>query len=206
MEERKVSEASSGYTISRTAGVLVSLLVIALIVMNAGLVLQNRKLKKSGGDPRTIVLNEGKLVPSLSGVDINGNRLTLDYGNDHRRAVVLVFSPHCSFCTKNMPNWTAIAQGLDRKAYRIIAVSILSEGIKEYVAQHELKDVPIIAEVDPKSRVSYEMTVTPQTILIDYDGKVEKVWTGFIQANERNEVERTLGIKLPVLGEDTLLR
>jgi peroxiredoxin len=100
-----------------------------------------------------------------------------------------------------MPNWKAIAQGLDRKSYRIVAVSILSEGVKEYVAQHDLPDVPVIADVDPKSRVAYEMTVTPQTILINSDGKVEKVWTGFIQADERNEIERSLGLKLPTISE-----
>jgi len=101
-----------------------------------------------------------------------------------------------------MPNWKAIAQGLDRNAYRIVAVSILSEGVKEYMAQHELTDVPVIAEVDPKNRVSYEMTVTPQTILIDSDGKVEKVWTGFIQGDELSEIERVLGLKLPTIGEN----
>jgi hypothetical protein len=60
------------------------------------------------------------------------------------------------------------------------------------MTQHELTDVPVIAEVDPKNRVSYEMTVTPQTILIDSDGKVEKVWTGFIQGDERGPLATLL--------------
>ena len=175
--------------------------------MNVALILQNRNLKKSGaGINRTVSLNAGNVVPSLSGIDLNGNKVTLDYGNDNRKALVLIFSPRCAFCTKNMPNWQAIAQGLDRKSYRIVAVSTLSDGVKEYMSQHELTDVPIIAEVDPKSRVSYEMTVTPQMILIDSDGKVERVWTGFIQqADERNEIERALGLKLPVISENIRL-
>jgi hypothetical protein len=62
---------------------LLFLLVFALVVMNVGLIIQNRKLKESGVDrDRSIVLNEGKFVPTLSGIDINGNGLTLDYGND----------------------------------------------------------------------------------------------------------------------------
>lgn len=181
------------------------LLIAMLVVINAALIVQNRKLKSGGGINRSIILNEGTVVPSLSGIDLNGNKLTFDYGSDHRGALVLVFSPRCRFCTENMPVWQAIAQGLDRKSYRIVAVSILTEGVKEYISQHELSDVPVIAEVDPKSRVSYEMTVTPQTILIDYDGKVERVWTGFIQADERNEIERTLNLKLPTITKNIRL-
>jgi hypothetical protein len=96
-----------------------------------------------------------------------------------------------------MPNWKAILQSLDRNSYRIVAVSIVSDGVKEYVAQQNLTDVPIIAEVNPKSRVSYEMNVTPQTILINSDGKVEKLWIGVLSLDERNEVEQFFSLKLP---------
>ena len=136
------------------------------------------------------------MVPALSGMDLDGNEITLNYQNDPRKAVMLIFSPSCGYCTDNMPNWQAIAQSLDRKLYRIMAVSITNEGVKEYIGQHSLPDVPVIADVEPKSRVSYEMNVTPQTILIDSQGKVEKVWTGVLQHDERPEVEQSLGLKL----------
>jgi hypothetical protein len=76
-------------------------------------------------------------------------------------------------------------------------LSIISEGVKEYVVQQKMRDVPIIAQVDPKSRVSYEMNVTPQTMLIDSRGKVEKLWIGMLSADERNEVEQSFSLKLP---------
>jgi peroxiredoxin len=192
-----MSDLSSGRTISKKASILVVLLVAALLVLNASLVIQNRNLRAKISGPRSTVLHPGNLVPSLSGMDIDGKNFTLAYGNDPRKAVMLVFSPRCGYCTKNMPNWKAIAQSLDRNSYRIVAVSISSEGVKEYIGQQKLTDVPIIAEVDPKSRVSYEMNVSPQTILIDSQGKVEKLWTGVFSPDERSEVEQFLGLKLP---------
>jgi len=135
-------------------------------------------------------------VPALSGLDLNGTRISLNYQDDPRKAVMLVFSPRCAYCTQNLPNWHSIAQSLDPKLYRIMAVSTSADGVKEYVGQNSFPEVPIIADVDPKSRVSYEMNLTPQTILIDSQGRVEKIWTGVLQPDERTEVERFLGLKL----------
>ncbi|HYP52143.1 MAG TPA: redoxin domain-containing protein [Pyrinomonadaceae bacterium] len=190
-----MSSTSSAYEISKRKVFLFLLLVIALVVMNAVLVLQNRDLKSADG--RSLVLKPGKVVPALAGVDTNGRKVTFDYANDQRKTVLLVFSPRCTYCTENMPNWRAITQGLDAKSFRVVAVSSWPEGVKEYAADHGLTNVPVIAEPDPKNRVAYEMNMTPQTILIDPKGKVEKVWTGLIQEDERAEIEQALRLKLP---------
>jgi peroxiredoxin len=153
-------------------------------------------LRASAGT-RSPVLHPGTIVPSLSGKDLDGKDFTLSYSNDPRKVVLLVFSPRCGFCNSNMPNWKAMLQGIDRNSYRIVAVSIISDGVKEYVSQQKLTDIPIIAEVDPKSRVSYEMNVTPQTMLINSDGKVEKLWIGLLSPDERSDVEQSFSLKLP---------
>lgn len=191
-----MSDLFSGYRISKKTVILFVLLVSALLLLNASLIIQNRSLRASVGT-RSTVLHPGNIVPSLSGTDLDGKDFTLSYNNDPRKVVLLVFSPRCGFCTRNMPNWKALLQSLDRQSYRIVAVSIISDGVKEYVSQQKLTDVPIIAEVDPKSRVSYEMNETPETILIDSDGKVEKLWIGLFGPDERSEIEQSFGLKLP---------
>jgi peroxiredoxin len=192
-----MAQLSAGYTISKRGAILLTVLILTLLVLNVSLVIQNRNLRTGPAvGTRSIALKEGTIVPALSGLDLDGNKITLNYQNDPRKAVMLIFSPRCGYCTDNMPNWQAIAQSLDRKLYRIMAVSITNDGVKEYIAEHSLPDVPVIADVEPKSRVSYEMNVTPQTILIDSQGKVEKVWTGVLQHDERAEVEHSLGLKL----------
>jgi peroxiredoxin len=143
-----------------------------------------------------MVLKEGTIVPAISGLDLNGNKISLNYQDDPRKAIMLVFSPRCAYCTENMPNWQTIAQSIDQKQYRIMAVSTTRDGVNEYVAKNGFPDVPIIADVEPKSRVTYDMNVTPQTILIDSQGRVEKIWVGLIQPDEQTEVKRFLGLNL----------
>ncbi|HKG46735.1 MAG TPA: redoxin domain-containing protein [Pyrinomonadaceae bacterium] len=192
-----MSHVSTGYAISKRGTILLTLVILTLLVLNASLVIQNRNLRElTTPTKRSIVLKEGSIVPALSGLDLNGTRISLNYQDDPRKAVMLVFSPRCAYCTQNLPNWHSIAQSLDPKLYRIMAVSTSADGVKEYVGQNSFPEVPIIADVDPKSRVSYEMNLTPQTILIDSQGRVEKIWTGVLQPDERTEVERFLGLKL----------
>jgi peroxiredoxin len=176
------------------------LLGVTLVTLNVALVIQNRALKAAAGNPgggRSIVLKPGKVLPALTGMDTEGRELTFGFGADPRRTVLLVFSPRCPYCNENMPNWKAIARGIDAKSFRVVAVSTSAEGVKEYVAKHELTNVSVIADVEPKNRVEYEMNLTPQTVLIAPDGTAEKVWTGRIGAAERGEVEERLGVQLP---------
>jgi len=176
------------------------LLGVALVALNVGLVVQNRTLKAAagnGGGGRAIVLPPGKSVPALSGLDSEGRQLVFDYGSDQRKTLLFVFSPRCPYCTKNMPNWNALTLGLDEKEFRVVAVSTVPEGVKEYVEKNGFKNVPVITTPDPKDKVAYEMNVTPQTVLIGADGTVEKVWTGLIQGAEREDIEKLFGVSLP---------
>ena len=192
-----MSQLSAGYTISKRVAILLMVLVLTLLVLNVSFVIQNRNLRSlATRTKRSMVLKEGTVVPALSGLDLNGNKISLNYQDDPRKTVMLVFSPRCAYCTENMPNWQSIAQSIDPKQYRIMAVSVTSDEVKEYVGKNGFPDVPIIADVEPRSRVSYEMNVTPQTILIDSQGRVEKVWIGLIQPNERTELKQFLGLKL----------
>jgi peroxiredoxin len=192
-----MSHLSAGYTISKKGTILLIVLVLTLLVLNVSFIIQNRNLRSlTTVTKRSMVLKEGTIVPALSGLDLNGNKINLNYQDDPRKAIMLVFSPRCALCTENMPNWQSIAQSIDPKLYRIMAVSTTSDGVKEYVAKSGFPNVPIISDVEPRSRVTYEMNVTPQTILIDSQGRVEKIWVGLIQPNERTEMKQFLGLKL----------
>ncbi len=198
-----MSVSPSVYQIGKRKILFLALLGTVLIALNVALVIQNRKLKAiaaNAGGSRAIVLPPGKALPTLSGFDTEGRQRVFDYGSDARKTILLVFSPRCAYCTDNMPNWKAITQGVDDKAFRVIAISTLSEGAKEYADKHGLHGIPVIADPDPKNRVAYEMNITPQTVLVSADGTAEKVWTGLIQGAERDEIERQLGVALPALA------
>ena len=181
-------------------GVATLLMIVgsALLFINVLLVQQNKKLKVLASRPdRALEIKPGTALPPLEGVDSDGNRRSVNYGQDSRKTVLLIFSPRCSACGESMPTWEALINRLDRRAFQIAAVSLQPEGVKEYARQRGIDRIPILTKIDPKYRVAYNLALTPQIILIDSGGKVEKVWTGVLRTEEKQDVERTLNVRLP---------
>ncbi len=169
-----------------------------LLLVNVLLVEQNKKLRVLARRPdRALEIKPGTELPPLEGLDSNGNKHSFDYGQDQRKTVLLVLSPRCNSCEENMPNWEAIINGLDRRSFRLAAVSLQSDGYKEYASRHGINQVPVLTKIDPHYRIAYNLALTPQTILIDADGKVEKVWTGFLRGENKQDVELALNVRLP---------
>ncbi len=168
-----------------------------LLVMNTMLAQQVKRLNIAASDAeKSMELKPGKLLSDLEGIDINGKPLAIGYGQDERKTLLLVFSPHCGACKDNMPAWQTIINGIDKSAYRVVAASLKNEEVREYAHKHSLTGVPVIADVDAKCKLDYVMAVSPQTILISPEGRAEKVWIGKLQGAEKEDVSRTLNVEL----------
>jgi hypothetical protein len=177
---------------------LITIIGTVLLLVNVLLLHQNNRLKVLAKRPdRALEVKTGTMLPPLEGIDINGNRQSIKYGQDPRKTILLILSSRCRACEENRPNWQAIIAGLDRQSFRLAAVSLQSEGFKEYASRHGITQIPILTEIDPKYRVAYNLALTPQIILIDSGGKVEKVWTGLLQREDKQDVELALNVRLP---------
>jgi peroxiredoxin len=188
---------NSDYRISKRTALLLAITVLTMMITNVALVRQNRVLKSSrSGLERGLDLHRGRAVPGFEGLDVAGNRIQVKYNEDQRKTLLLVFSPGCRFCRENMGSWRAIVRALDPTRCRTIAVSLLTPGTKEYLDEYGFIDFPVIAEMDPKARVEYNLTLSPQTIVIDPSGVVEKVWNGLLVEDSIREVESALDMRL----------
>lgn len=204
-----MSEHPATYQLTKRQLYLLVGMGTLFLLANIFLIKQNLELKamilETSGPPsgtfspagRPVELEVGQTLTALNGVDINGQRTSVAYNQDLRKVVFLSFAPGCGACDENMPNWETLAKELDSKSYRVVAVSLVPTGVKEYLSHYNLGEIPVLASVDSQDRVSYRLRFTPQTILVGPDGKVEKVWTGAIRGERRKEVEKSLGIKLP---------
>ena len=188
---------NSDYRVGKRTALLFTITVLTMMVTNVALVRQNRALKASRpGLQRGLELQRGRTVPGFEGMDAAGNRIQVHYNEDQRKTLLLVFSPGCRFCRENMPGWRALTQALDQTRCRPVAVSLLAPGTREYLDEYGFVDLPAIAEIDPKARVEYNLTLSPQTIVIDPSGVVEKVWNGLLTEDSIREIESVLGINL----------
>lgn len=166
---------------------------LVLLAINIALVRQNRQLKEQVSLPPALELPAGMSVPDLKGFDLSGKLVEVDFGKDPRKVLVFVFSPTCGFCKQNWPNWWDVMSSLNREVVRPVAVDVTSSTTAVFVVEHKLNDIAVMNQVDPTARMRYRFQLTPQTILIDSNGKVEKVWTGVLDNAAVEELKQRTG-------------
>jgi peroxiredoxin len=174
---------------------------LLLLAANIALIHQNNQLKARLALPSPqLEAAQGAQMPDLRGFDLAGKPVEVLYGKDPRKVLVLVYSPTCAFCNQNWPKWQAMITSLDRSAVRTVAVDVTSSSSDTFIQQHQLTGLPVFQKVDPQATVDYRFQLTPQTILVDPTGKVEKVWTGVLNDSTLNEIKRLSGASKTALG------
>ena len=172
---------------------VLALSCLLLLGMNVALVRQNKALKtRISQPPPAMEAPVGTQMPDLKGMDVRGNRFTVTYGEDPRKVLVFVFSPACGFCSDNWPKWSRLFPELDRNAVRPVGVDVSSSATADYIAQ-QFGAVPVVTQIDPRDVVDYHLRLTPQTILVDQKGKVEKVWSGVLEDSDVAEIKDRTG-------------
>lgn len=175
------------------SGLVFAILGISLLTVNMLLLQENKQLKAMAAKANpSLEVQLGTMLPPLQGVDVNGSRLVFPHGQDSRKTLLLVFSPTCSLCSDNMANWQSLIKEVDQDSFRLVGVSLKSEGTAEYITVHNLLSLPVIADVDPQSKEAYNLRLTPQAILIDSEGRAERVWSGLLQEKEKMEIKEVL--------------
>jgi AhpC/TSA family len=167
---------------------------LLLLAVNIALIRQNQQLKAQLSlPPPALEASAGTQMPDLKGFGPDGKPVEVLYGKDPRKVLVLVFSPTCAFCEENWPKWERVISSLDRSMVRPVGVDVTSTAQAPFLAQHQLTGLPVFVKVDPTAVVNYRFQLTPQTILVDHAGKVEKVWTGVLNDSAVTELKQRLG-------------
>lgn len=173
--------------------VAISACCVVLLAANIALLRQNRQLKAQLSTPPPVLeAAAGTQVPDLRGFDPDGKPVEVLYGQDPRKVLVLVFSPTCPFCEQNWPKWEQVISSLDRSVVRPVGVDVTSTTTAPFISQHQLTGLPVFLKVDPRVTVNYRFQLTPQTILVDRSGKVEKVWTGVMNDSAVADLKQRL--------------
>jgi peroxiredoxin len=167
---------------------------LLLLAANIALIRQNQDLKaRVALAPPTLEAAAGAQMPDLHGFDQMGKQVEVAYGKDQRKVLVLVFSPTCGFCDQNWPKWQQVISSLDPSTVRPVAVDVTATANATFISQHQLSSLPVVVQVDPQATVNYRFHLTPQTILLDHTGRVEKVWTGVLNDSALAELKQRLG-------------
>lgn len=179
---------TTSYSIHKT--LLIVFVACSILLLLANIRLSQQLAQYRRNYQNTVDANQpqaGMIVPPLVGYDLDGNKITIDYGKDSRKTLILALSPSCHACDDNWPQWQQLLLSNQAKDVRIVLADVATNEpplSKTYVAQHGIQALPTLAEVTAESMIAYHLQYTPQTILIDQTGRVEKVQSGAISAGQ----------------------
>ncbi len=144
-------------------------------------------------------LKVGAHLPAIIGEDLNGARATIRFEESDRPTLLYVFTPSCVWCKRNEQNLTSLLAQTNGK-FRPVAVSLSPLGLQDD-AKTKLVNVPVYTNLEPKTSEVYRFGGTPETLLVDRDGTLLKVWKGAYLGDTLREVEDYFRVKLPGLSE-----
>lgn len=179
----------------RLSQALLLLLITGLCIANWLLIKQNRTLKAAitHGARQPEFLKQGQQVPPLAAKNLSGQRQVLNYA-DHAKTVLLVFLTQCEACERSLPYWREIAAACARNQYQIFGISLDNAAKTKAFLTSQGLSLETLVDVDAATSEAYKLTLTPQTIVIDNNGKVERIWPGTFGKETKLEVEKYFGV------------
>jgi peroxiredoxin len=134
------------------------------------------------GDTAPITGTESPLVgqpaPDFKLADLSGDNFQL---TEHRGEVIVLdfWATWCSPCLQTMPLVDEIIREFPDQKVRLLAVNMEEQPaeIKSTLERHKL-DVPVILDIDGVAAARYSVTSIPQTVVIDRDGNVARLFIG----------------------------
>lgn len=151
--------------------------LILIVVIGADVYRLHQRLNRmetvaAGGD----AIESESLLP-MEAFDAAGNRMRIERGEPR---LVFLLSPHCPYCIKNMPIWTAVAKQVGPN--HVLFLTAGNQAMRElpaFLAKFGAASFPSAA-ADPDVVNRYALTSVPRTFLVARNGTVTKAWRGAV--------------------------
>ncbi len=156
------------------------LMVFALSIINVLLITQNLQMRGQLDKYKPNILQAGDKVQSFITRGLRGKFFTLDYAGTGPKHILFFFTPSCPYCQEQFAYWQEILNRVDQNQYQILGVAAESEDetkLAEFLRSVNCESMNVA--LLPNSLLSvYKLSVTPTTLVIENNGKVEKVGAG----------------------------
>ena len=145
-----------------------AVLVVALALQKRALLDRNENLTTRIRYPYP-----GLYVPAVTLPSVSGDSVLLGQAPPGQVQLLFVFSTTCEFCKASLPAWKQIAAELAaNERVEVVGISIDSvEPTRRYLAEHGI-ELPVVSFIEPRLLAMYRAGTTPQTLIIDADGRV----------------------------------
>lgn len=144
-------------------------------------------------------IRPGSTVPDLAAHEVDGNRVVVEFTNP-MPTVLYVISPDCDWCKRNHGNIVALWNAVSGQ-YRFIGISDSEhdrESLESYLQEYPL---PFDVLVLDSSRAGLDLSITPQTVVVDFGGIVMHSWPGALFGRALSYAEYVFNVRLPGLED-----
>lgn len=169
-----------------------TILFLGILISNFFLIQQNRDLKAALSKNQSDYLKPGQQLPAFVGFNHFGEQATIDYANSDK-TILLVFAHGCVACERTVPYWREIEKACRRNQYRIFALTLGDESkSNSFLASNEL-NLELFSRISSEIKQAYKLSLTPLTIVVDSNSKVEKIWVGAFNEETKSDLESYFG-------------
>ncbi len=183
-----------------TNTILIILVVLSSII-NVGLgrkVQTLQRVMQSSANKSSIPAIVGARLTSLDVKNIDGHSMNLTFDQSATPTFIYVFRTTCGWCAKNLSNIKELDRLLRLSGKgQIIGLSLDDQGLKTYVQNAQLP-FPIYEDLTSSEVARLGLGGTPQTLVVS-NGTIVHNWKGAYSGSLLNEIQSTLGVKLPCL-------
>jgi thiol-disulfide isomerase/thioredoxin len=120
----------------------------------------------------------GQPAPPFKLQTLDGKNFELD---DLRGQVVVLdfFANWCGPCVQAMPQVEAVADELADRGVKLVAVNMQedADSVRGLLARLEIEPI-VVLDIDGATAQKYQVSAIPQTVIIDRDGKVARLFVG----------------------------
>jgi peroxiredoxin len=142
-------------------------------------------------------LREGDAVPAFMSLGPNGQREDVVADRPSKGVLLYWMSPDCPWCAKNEANFRALVAAVGDR-YDVVAVSAKFDGLAKF-ASNSQPTYRVVGPPVPEVLAAYKFAETPMTIVVSPDRRVEHVWHGVYEGENRRQVEASFSTSLPGL-------
>jgi len=141
---------------------------------------------------RQMTVPLGIVMPPLEGEDSSGKSLKVPAENPGHPTVLFVFSPSCHFCAKNWPNWTSILASEMKGGWRPVFVNAGTLLTPDFRKAHGIDHYITLDKTTSETQLAYRLSETPETIILNSEGRAVQTWAGELSPKVVNDFSRTL--------------
>jgi peroxiredoxin len=155
-------------------------MVAVISIINVLLIMQNFQMRAQLDKYKPNILQAGDKVRPFITRGLRGEFFTVDYTGTEPKRILFFFTPSCPYCQEQFAYWQEILNRVDQNQYQVLGVAAESEDetkLTEFLRSVNCESMNVA--LLPNSLLNaYKLSVTPTTLVIENNGKVEKVWAG----------------------------